>query len=331
MFTDRSSAGRRHARIGAALCLALLFSAAACGQAGRGGKVATDEDVALLGPALAASCNLEQMRAAPPGLSSLRTSNGLTGNGLCQNGLVAAGLDLARMNTADFATWFDDDPALAAMILKYLYRCAAPEGQSIAWTNPSTGIDYTWAGGLGLAPGWVSGAAATPAEQEVVSACLAALTNKYGVSVEITVEGRSATGEQIPIGEGELTTFAVREGCFFGNLFAGQGLFVGFDGSPWEPDTSSPRACALDTRTGGSSMECPPIAQVGFCSDLCVLDATGTFYEECTLNGATFRPLTTRIRPSDVYRCGDGVCQFTESCGDGAAYDNCASDCGACP
>jgi len=334
MSTSRS-AGRSHARIASALAMALLLPAASCGQTGGEGVVDTAEDAGL-GALLAAGCYAEARMYTPPGFASARSSNGmapngLTGNGLCQNGLAGAGLDLARMSNDDFATWFDQDPRLATMVVKYLYRCAAPEGQSLTWTDPSTGISHTWYGGLGLAPGWVGGAAATTAEQQTVSACLASLTNKFGVSVKLAMEGRSADGAQIPITDGELSTYSVREGCFFGNLFAGEGLYVGLDHWPWDPATSSVRACAAHAEYNESSIECPPIYQVGYCRDYCVLDSTETFYEECTVNGVSYHPLTTRILPSDVYSCGDGECQLSESCGTGDEYDNCASDCGACP
>ncbi len=333
MLTTRS-AGRSHARIACALSIALVLPAASCGQPDAGGVVETADEP--LGMSLSALCMAQSRIDTPSGLASAlapngMSTNGLSGNGLCQNGLAASGLNRARLNDADFAAWFNQDPALASMIMKYLYRCAAPPWKSITWRNPSTGVIYRWTGGLGLAPDWVSGAAATTAEQQVVSACLGALTNKYGVSVQIAIEGRSATGVPIPVDPGELTTYPVREGCFFGNVFAGQGLFVGMDHWPWDSSTSSPRACALDTRLDGASTQCPPINQVGYCRDLCVLDATGTFYETCTLNGVTYRPLTTRMSPWDIYRCGDGVCEFTESCGNGWQYDNCQPDCGPCP
>jgi len=330
MFTTRS-VGRSHARILHALSLAMLLPAASCGQAG---EVAPAEDGALI-PTLSAACTEAQI-SMPQNLASARSpngmaSNGLSGNGLCQNGLAAAGLNLARMDTTDFATWFNQDVGLASTVMKYLYRCAAFPWQSTTWTNPSTGHSYVWTGGLGLAPGWVNGAAATTAEQQIITACLGALTNKYGMNVQIAIEGRSATGAQVHIGPGELMTYSVREGCYFGNAFAGQGFFVGFDHWPFDSRTSSARACALDTRFNAATTECPPIYQVGYCRDLCVLDATRTFYETCTLDGVTYRPLTTRIKPWDIYRCGDGVCQFTERCGDGSDYDNCQPDCGPCP
>ena len=66
------------------------------------------------------------------------------------------------------------------------------------------------------------------------------------------------------------------------------------------------------------------------CKSFCTLDPSKKFYTQCTYNGVTYLPITTRILPTDVYSCGDGVCQFTESCGTGGTYDNCFVDCGTC-
>jgi hypothetical protein len=169
------------------------------------------------------------------------------------------------------------------------------------------------------------------AEQQLVSACLAALTNKYGVSVTIAVLGRTASGAPLPIGPTELADFEVKEGCFFGNLFTGEGLFVGLDHSSWDSKTSSVRACALDDQSKGPSLQCPPLYYVDACKNKCVADKAKTSYQTCEWNGVTYLPLVTRIRAADVYTCGDGTCQFTESCGSGANWDNCKPDCGLCP
>jgi hypothetical protein len=123
----------------------------------------------------------------------------------------------------------------------------------------------------------------------------------------------------------------VQEGCFFGNLFSGEGIFAGLDHSAWDSKTSSARACSLDTQFKGSNAACPPIFQFGYCKDICTKDAAGNYYVSCTYNGRTYKPMTTRLRPADVYKCGDGVCQFTESCGSGADWNNCKPDCGLCP
>jgi hypothetical protein len=304
-----------------ATALALVLSLAACVPAGESGVTESATDPGLL-PALACA----EESTTGNGIST----NGLSGNGLCGNGLGASGLTAAHLSTASFASWFNNNPDLASVVVRYVYKCAAPAGTSITWTNPKTNVSYTWAGGLGLAPGWVSGDSATVAEQQVISACLAALVNKYGVSVTIAVEGRTATGTQIGIGPSELATYSVKEACFFGNLFNGEGVYVGLDHWPWDARTSSVRACALSKQSEGPSRECPPLFQVDSCHKYCTPDRTRTFYESCTYNGITYRPLTTRLNPADVYKCGDGVCQFTESCGDGTDANDCNADCGAC-
>jgi hypothetical protein len=66
-------------------------------------------------------------------------------------------------------------------------------------------------------------------------------------------------------------------------------------------------------------------------STYCTLNSAGTYYLYCNYNGVYYRPITTRMRRTDIYSCGDGVCQFTERCGSGTSYNSCYADCGACP
>lgn len=269
----------------------------------------------------------KQALSADNGLSL----NGLNMNGLNMNGLNMNGLNMNGLASAAFQSWFNLDPSTTASVMRYVYGCAAPSGSTLSWTNPPTRQAYTWSGVFGLAPGWVAGNPATEAEQQLVTGCLAAHVNKYGLHVLISVEGRSATGAQIPIAPDELTTYSVREGCFFGNLFTGEGVFAGPDHSSWDAKTSSARACVFAFKYKGSSNQCPPILQLGDCKSTCTPDATKTFYETCTYNKKTYRAITTRIPPSEVFKCGDGVCQSTESCGTGSDWDNCKLDCGLCP
>jgi hypothetical protein len=132
---------------------------------------------------------------------ALVADNGLSANGLSANGLSANGL---------FSTWFNKNPTTSAAVMSYVYRCAAPLGSVLTWKNPTTGVSNTWLGVLGLAPDWAGGAKATLAEQQLITACLGAHVNKYGVHVPIAVEGRTAKGAQIAILPGELATFSSR-------------------------------------------------------------------------------------------------------------------------
>lgn len=247
--------------------------------------------------------------------------NGLSLNGLSLNGLSFNGLSFNGLSTTSFRDWFEADPTLHDEVMKYVVACAVPSGESRTYTNPS-GISYTWNGSLGLATSWSSGQTATTAEEQVVSACLAAHANKYSLHVTISLLGLDGVGNPIPFTSQELTDYSVREACFFGNLFDGStGAFGANDGLSLASDESTARACGIPNSEGQS--QCAPMAYAGSCSQHCTRDATNTYYTSCTYNGATYRPLTTRINPVDIYRCGDGVCQVTESSG------TCAADCGA--
>ncbi|MGE6760336.1 hypothetical protein ACQKGO_20135 [Corallococcus interemptor] len=257
------------------------------------------------------------------------TLNGMTLNGMTLNGLMVNGLTMSGLSSNSFKTWFLQDTALADMVMRYVVKCSMAPGRSLKYRAPTTGTTFTWDGGLGLAPGWSGGQPVTVAEQQVVSACLAAHANKYGVHVNISVLGRDAVGGTVAYTQDELNTYSEKEACFFGNVFTNEGAFSANDGAYLDYDESTVRTCGLSSWSDTTS--CAPMQHVGACRYYCTLDPTKTFYTRCTYNGVTYRPITTRMLPQDVYRCGDGVCQVTEKCGTSNTPDSCAADCGACP
>jgi hypothetical protein len=261
----------------------------------------------------------EQAQESDNGLSF----NGLSFNGLSFNGLSFNGLSFNGLSTGDFNNWFRSDPAAADVVMRYVVRCAVPAGQTRSYTPPSSSTTYTWQGGLGLAPGWASGSSATLAEQQVVSACLAAHANRLGAAVPISVQGRDAAGNAIPFTPAELAEYSRREACFFGNLFNGDGIFVAAGQDPLAPGESTSRACGgLLPGDTGASVPCAPMVYAGSCAERCTPSADGTSYTRCTWNGVTYtRPINTRLRPRDIAVCGDGACQVSETCG------TCGSDC----
>lgn len=262
------------------------------------------------------------------GLNGLST-NGLSTNGLSTNGLSTNGLSTNGLATKEFLVWFNASPALSTAVMGYLVRCAMEDGQSLAYDNPVTGQRYRWKGELGLAPHWSLGQLPSVPEQQIVSACLAAHVNKFGLHVSLSVLGSSAQGQPMPFTADELALFSIREACFFGNLFSGEGLYAANDRSLLSDSESTTRACGLSSQAQNS--DCAPLVHVGFCSDFCTLDASGTYYTQCTYQGTSFLPITTRIQPREIYTCGDGVCQMTERCGSGSTAQSCGVDCGACP
>jgi hypothetical protein len=263
---------------------------------------------------------------SPNGLSA----NGLSANGLSANGLSANGLSVNGVYPESFKAWFQSDRALANAVMRYLIHCAVPSGQTRSYTDDVTGETYTWSGGLGLAPDWASGKPATVTEQQIISACLAAHVNRYGVHIPISVLGLDARGRIIPYTAEELATWSRKESCFFGNLFAGEGIYIGNDRGNLSSRESTARACTLSSTSGSTHTDCPPLLYAGSCTTWCTLDASKTYYTSCTYNGTTYQPITTRLREEDVYFCGDGTCQMTESCGTSNQYDNCQLDCGTC-
>jgi hypothetical protein len=253
--------------------------------------------------------------------------NGLSLNGLSLNGLSLNGLSLNGLSTASFRDWFEADPVVRNEVMHYVVACAVPKGEKRSYTNAEK--TYTWDGALGLAPSWASGVKATTVELQVVSACMAAHATRSGIHVTISVQGKDGAGNRITSTSQELADYSLREACFFGNLFDGTtGVFGGNDGLTLSSNQSSPRVCGLPGYPNSS--QCPPMTYVDSCSTYCTRDATNTFYESCIYKNVTYHPITTRMRPADIYTCGDGVCQATEKCGTGSTPNNCA-DCRACP
>lgn len=228
------------------------------------------------------------------------SANGLSANGLSVNGLSANGLSANGLATSSFSSWFTQDPAQADMVMRYVVRCAVPAGETRTYTDPQTGTSYTWSGGLGLAPAWASGATPNTLEQQVITACLLAHVNRYGLSIPISVLGRNAQGSLIPFTQSELATYSVREACFFGNVFTQEGLFFGADQRVSDENQYLTRACAgMQDGSGKPSTRCAPLTYVGACTQTCTPDPTGPFYSVCKYRGASYLGLTTRMRQSD--------------------------------
>ncbi|AKF84113.1 GLTT repeat-containing protein [Myxococcus fulvus] len=298
---------------------ALLAGAVGCGPEGLGG-VDPSESVATHEDGLVSTNGLSTNGLSTNGLST----NGLSTNGLSTNGLSTNGLSTNGL----FNTWFSSNPAAGDQLMRYVARCALSSSQTLTYTH--NGTTYAWPGSLGLAPTWsTTNQPASVAEQQVVSACLAAHANKFGVHVNISVQGRGATNVSIPTTTEEVQTYSQKEACFFGNLFNNEGLFAANDANYLAYDQSTVRTCGLSSWSGDTACA-PTIQHVGSCLDHCQLDATRTHYSRCTYNGVEYKPLVTRIRPQDIYRCGDGVCQVSEKCGTGVTPDSCKADCGTC-
>lgn len=234
------------------------------------------------------------------------SANGLSANGLSLNGLSLNGLSVNGLSSATFIQWFSQDPAAADMLMTYVVRCAVPTGQTRMYRHQG-GRTYAWTGGLGLAPDWASGSAINYNEQQLITACLLAHVNRYGRHVNISVLGWNAWGNAIPYTFGELTSYPVREACFFGNLFVPNSLFFGVDRPINNEGEYLTRACGALGSGSNSSNQCAPLRFVGRCSNVCVPGLEPWFYSNCTFSGVSYRPLTIRMRQSDYDQLFDGL------------------------
>lgn len=170
-----------------------------------------------------------------PGLGV--TSNAITMNALTTNALttnVDRMNDLLRseLDSASFAPGTALGEALwdpnAQQLMAYLVSCALPAGQEVTWQPAATDppvAPITWQGALGLCPQWrEDGVDGDAACQELVSACLLARNNAFGVEVPISVRGFDTHGGYfgagtLDDGRPEYEAFPWREGSFYGNMF----------------------------------------------------------------------------------------------------------------
>ncbi len=288
-------------------------------------------------------------KSAPPRATltadALMTSNGIAENGIAENGiaengiaengltngmvtgtgtngLAANGLTTAAFDAPEFQAWFAIDTAYSDMVMKYFVKCALADGASLAFSYG--GVDYSWPGVFGLAPRWTAGEPIPEEEQQLVTACVAGHVNGLGQHVTISVRGYRTTDETIPLADGEEAGWPFAEACYFGNLFSGGGIYDALMPDSLQEKVSTPRGCAAEFGKPGS---CPPMAQVGMCADVCTLGPDGKTWASCTApDGTVYRPVQVFLRPSDVYQCGDGVCQsLTEN------ETTCPEDCKPAP
>jgi hypothetical protein len=142
--------------------------------------------------------------------------NGIAPNGIAPNGIAPNGLDSGNLSQGSKAALSDSSAAgrVSREFIRYAVSCAFADGDSFTFEGPSG--PETYPGSLGLAPEWKL-RGLTEKEQRWVSACMAARTNYFGQSVQISLQGNhrslSTTG-------GERSTYSQREGAFWGNLFA---------------------------------------------------------------------------------------------------------------
>lgn len=213
-------------------------------------------------------------------------------------------------------------------LLRYVAECAL--GPQDVLLVEAAGIEYAFSGLFAVAPAWAY-RDITLTEKELVSACLLAHVNAYGIAVHISVR---APGTILADGP-ELASHPVYEGTFFGDLFGAELEAYACTGSlrdiaiQHSPDRLL-RSCADLTP------DCQ-LTVVGRCRDVCDTYSDKYGWQGCQANGRRFaETVSVFLRDDNADHlnatCGVGQdCQFRAVAGDAifdcADADTCITGC----
>jgi hypothetical protein len=150
--------------------------------------------------------------------------------------------------------------------LNYTVSCALNPNQSLTIPLESP---IVLEGSLGLAQSWARRRIGA-ADQEAVSACLAARLNFFGAHVLISIRGR---GLEPPSAE-EIAEYTLQEGAFWGNIFAEEPeLFACTNRANVQNSYAKLRFCSTGFPVpDGSTISCGPLLHVGSCSKRCAVN-----------------------------------------------------------
>jgi hypothetical protein len=253
---------------------------------------------------------------------------------LVQGAVADAAFDLSP--TALLST--DDGRAL----LKYAIRCALAAGTTVT----ASGTPWTFEGGLGLAPGWLT-AALTPSEGRWLTACLMAHANAYNIPTVVLLGGAHPALQQTGS-----YAHVYPEASFYGDLFDGSPATIyacaraGIAVRDGSGVCVTPDLDALRRRVCGRSSQCS-FQVAGYCyaaanpaNDVCAgtPGAPAACYPGAAAQGGTpYREVITVYLPGTPGPCngiagcgGDGGCALgaprLDGCGDTYTVPVCAAD-----
>jgi hypothetical protein len=188
-------------------------------------------------------------------------------DGLAPAGLASTALTTAMLDATNAAAMGMTQEARD--VLAYAVGCALENTQSISFTVG--GIEYSDAGGVGIAPDWTTSPLSTT-QAAWVSACVFAHANELSRVIWISVRGDQAS---LATTAAEQAQYPLEEGAFWGNVFVDLGTIAGYscegvDRSANGTDAElSERECAQwDGITGSNTSPCG-LGYAGLCSSVC--------------------------------------------------------------
>lgn len=216
---------------------------------------------------------------ANPTMGSIIILNSLEPAALMPNDLGVRAL--TNMSTTTAALVGGPNGTLMRELLQYAVGCAldAHDRLEVRWldTNGIERRDWYW-GQLGLASNWRT-MPLNVAEQEWVTACLAARTNWYADPTRISMRGTNPALAEANV---EHNLYPMREGAFWGNVFApAPYVRACYDAANVGYARSRGRDCSSGHVEMGEVLECGLIHVVGPCDDACVPASTAGYYSSC--------------------------------------------------
>jgi hypothetical protein len=211
-------------------------------------------------------------------------------------------------------------------LLRYVAQCALNEGDVLV--ADYQGTTYEFPGLLGLTPSWES-EPLSASGQRMLSACLLAHVNAFGVSVPISLRA----SQVLPTTPEEREQYSVYEGTFFGQVFEGDQIKTySCQGNAAIAALahSEDRAQRVCTDNSG---ECA-IESVGRCREVCEQRREDEGWVNCRAHGVPY-PETVSVYlfaddPDGMNQhCTSNKCRL-DNPEDSAAMLDCAgmSDCG---
>jgi hypothetical protein len=213
------------------------------------------------------------------------SANGMTPDNIPQSRLTTAVLD------ADSAAAMAADSD-AQKVLRYAAQCALSSGQTVTYSVG--GVSDVLTGSMGIAPGWTT-VGLSASEAAWVSACVFSRANASGLSITISDRG-AATG--LATTAGELASYQIEEGAFWGNAFPGLGAIAGYScvGNDQAIDDTYAqlplRQCAQWDGVAASNKSPCGLSYAGRCNQVCTAPVAP--YSGCSfLGGAASGPVVT--------------------------------------
>ncbi len=105
------------------------------------------------------------------------------------------------------------DTTAHQLYTNYLVGCALTSSQCV--TASYLGQNYTFCGGIGIAPAWTTRALNT-AEIREVSACVLTRANEFGTNITISIRGDNPA---LATTADEVANYNVEEAAFYGDVF----------------------------------------------------------------------------------------------------------------